>query len=60
MYLLHQKTYINDIFSTVQSNLHNFFLKVSLIFIYVVAIFLYKLNNELPVFMTFAWSLLVM
>jgi hypothetical protein len=59
MYLLNQKTYTNDIISTVKSNLHYLFLKKSLIHICLVAPFFFKLNNNRSILMTFTWSLMV-
>jgi hypothetical protein len=52
MYLLNQKTYTNDIISTVKSNLHYLFLKKPLILICLVA-------HNLSILTMFAWSLLV-
>jgi hypothetical protein len=58
MYLLNQKTYTNNVIaSTVKSTSHYFFLRKSLIFICLVAPFLFKLNNKLSVLTMFAWSL---
>jgi hypothetical protein len=59
MYLLNQKTYTSNVIaSTVKSTLHYFFLRKSLIIICLVAPFLFKLNNKLPILTMFAWSLL--
>jgi hypothetical protein len=60
VYLLNQKTYTNDIISTIKANLHSLFLKKSLIHICLVSPFFFKLNNNLSILMTFAWSLIVM
>jgi hypothetical protein len=55
-----KKTYINDTIYTVKSNLHYLFLKKSLIHICLVAPFFFKLNNNISILTTFAWSLMVM
>jgi hypothetical protein len=58
LYLLIKKTYTNNVIaSTVKFTLHYFFLRKSLIFICLVAPFLFKLNNKLPIFTMSAWSL---
>jgi hypothetical protein len=56
VYLLNQKTYTNGIISTVKSNMHYLFLKKSLIHICLAAPFFFKLNNNLSILTTFAFS----
>jgi hypothetical protein len=48
MYLINQKTYTNNVIaSSVKSTSQYFFLRKSLIFVCLVAPFLFKLNNKL-------------
>jgi hypothetical protein len=54
MYLLDHKTYTNNVIaSTVKSTLHYFFFRKSLIFICLVAPFLFNLNNKLSILTMF-------